>query len=278
MNLLTVKKGNKRYDLQIGNIKYCIGNNFEEKYNFINILKETFLSSKESEYSINNSGEAQVLINDKEIKLKEINFYYINHNYSIINDLKLTTHSLITKYLEILIAQDNNTDTINTVNLLLESFTNELDNELIYPRFITYTPKQFLKILLPIFLKEENQANEYDLSYNEIILFQLKMINYISNHQSNKILCLIELPLLTQEIDDYLKKMKNCINVVMIYKTNKPLLYRNIYLFDDQLIDLNDEQQIYNLYLNKGICTLQEAQQMIINNINNKLDISITNQ
>lgn len=274
MNLLTVKKGNKRYDLQIGNIKYCIGNNFEEKYNFINILKETFLSSKESEYSINNSGEAQVLINDKEIKLKEINFYYINHNYSIINDLKLTTHSLITKYLEILIAQDNNTDTINTVNLLLESFTNEL----IYPRFITYTPKQFLKILLPIFLKEENQANEYDLSYNEIILFQLKMINYISNHQSNKILCLIELPLLTQEIDDYLKKMKNCINVVMIYKTNNPLLYRNIYLFDDQLIDLNDEQQIYNLYLNKGICTLQEAQQMIINNINNKLDISITNQ
>lgn len=278
MNLLTVKKGNKRYDLQIGNIKYCIGNNFEEKYNFINILKETFLSSKESEYSINNSGEAQVLINDKEIKLKEINFYYINHNYSIINDLKLTTHSLITKYLEILIAQDNNTDTINTVNLLLESFTNELDNELIYPRFITYTPKQFLKILLPIFLKEENQANEYDLSYNEIILFQLKMINYISNHQSNKILCLIELPLLTQEIDDYLKKMKNCINVVMIYKTNNPLLYRNIYLFDDQLIDLNDEQQIYNLYLNKGICTLQEAQQMIINNINNKLDISITKQ
>ena len=278
MNLLTVKKGNKRYDLQIGNIKYCIGNNFEEKYNFINILKETFLSSKESEYSINNSGEAQVLINDKEIKLKEINFYYINHNYSIINDLKLTTHSLVTKYLEVLIAQDNNTDTINTVNLLLESFTNELDNELIYPRFITYTPKQFLKILLPIFLKEEDQANEYDLSYNEIILFQLKMINYISNHQSNKILCLIELPLLTQEIDDYLKKMKNCINVVMIYKTNNSLLYRNIYLFDDQHIDLNDEQQIYNLYLNKGICTLQEAQQMIINNIKNKLDISITNQ
>lgn len=278
MNLLTVKKGNKRYDLQIDNIKYCIGNNFEEKYNFINILKETFLSSKGSEYSINNSGEAQVLINDKEIKLKEINFYHVNHNYSIINDLKLTTHSLITKYLEVLIAQDNNIDTINTINLLLESFTNELDNELIYPRFITYTPKQFLKILLPIFLKEEDQANEYDLSYNEIILFQLKMINYISNHQSNKILCLIELPLLTQEIDDYLKKMKNCFNFVMIYKTNNPLLYRNIYLFEDQHIDLNDEQQIYNLYLNKGICTLQEAQQMIINNIKNKLDISITNQ
>ncbi|WP_270439099.1 hypothetical protein, partial [Faecalibacillus intestinalis] len=73
MNLLTLKKGNKRYDLQINNIKYCVGNNFEEKYNFVNILKEVFLLSKESEYSINNSGQAQVLLNDKEIKVKEIN-------------------------------------------------------------------------------------------------------------------------------------------------------------------------------------------------------------
>lgn len=44
MNLLTVKKGNKRYDLQIDNIKYCIGNNFEEKYNFINILNKLYMS------------------------------------------------------------------------------------------------------------------------------------------------------------------------------------------------------------------------------------------
>ena len=48
MNLLTVKKGNKRYDLQIDYIKYCIGNNFEEKYDFIKIIKEEFLLSKES--------------------------------------------------------------------------------------------------------------------------------------------------------------------------------------------------------------------------------------
>ena len=100
MNLLTLKKGNKRYDLQINNIKYCIGNDFEEKYNFVNILKEVFLLSKESEYSINNSGQAQVLINDKEIKVKEISFYQINHHYSITNDLKLTAHSLIARYLD----------------------------------------------------------------------------------------------------------------------------------------------------------------------------------
>ena len=41
MNLLTIKKGNKRYDLQIDNIKYCIGNNFEEKYNFVKYFKRS---------------------------------------------------------------------------------------------------------------------------------------------------------------------------------------------------------------------------------------------
>lgn len=276
MNLLTVKKGNKRYDLQINNIKYCVGNNFEEKYNFVNILKEVFLLSKESEYSINNSGQAQALLNDKEIKVKEINFYQINHHYSITNDLKLTAHSLIARYLEILIAQDDNIDTINTINLLLESFTNELYNELIYPKFITYTPKQFLKILLPIFLKEEDQANEYDLSYDEIILFQLKMIDYISKHQTTKIICLIELPYLSKEINDYLINMKNCFIVVMFYKTNSVLNIKDTYIFDDLIVDLNNDEQIYNIYLNKGVCTLQEAKEMIINNIKAKLDISIT--
>ena len=41
----------------------------------------------------------------------------------------------------------------------------------------------------------------------------------------------------------------------------------NIYIFDDLIVDLNNDEQIYNIYLNKGVCTLQEAKEMIINNI-----------
>lgn len=130
--------------------------------------------------------------------------------------------------------------------------------------------------MLPIFLKEEDQANEYDLSYDEIILFQLKMIDYISKHQATKIICLIELPYLSKEINDYLINMKNCFIVVMFYKTNSVLNIKDTYIFDDLIVDLNNDEQIYNIYLNKGVCTLQEAKEMIINNIKAKLDISIT--
>lgn len=275
MNLITVKKGNKRYDLSISNIKYCIGDNYQERHTFINIIKEYLLSSKESEYSSNNSGNACVLINDKEIRVKDINFFQVNHNYSINNDIKLTTHSLIAKYLEVLISQNENIDTITTINLLLESFTTELDDSLIYPKFITYTPKQFLKILLPIYLKEEEQANEYDLSYDEIIIFQLKMIDYISKNQLNKTICLIEIPYLTKEINDYITNMDNCYIIISFIKTNILLTYQDIYLFDDYSIDLNNEEQIYNIYLQKGICTLQEVKLMLKNTIHTKLDINI---
>ena len=52
-------------------------------------------------------------------------------------------------------------------NILFEAFASELDDNLITSKFITYTPKQFLKILSPMFCYEEEQANEHDLSYNE---------------------------------------------------------------------------------------------------------------
>lgn len=275
MNLLTIKKGNRRYELQIDQVKYCIGNNFEEKFEFIKILNEVMLSSKESEYSNNNIGHAQVLLNEQNITSKNNCYYRVNHYYSINNDLKLNTHSLVAKYLEILISQNSNIDTISTINLLLESFTNELSNELIYLKFITYTPKQFLKILLPVFFKENDKANEYDLSYNELVILQLKMIDFISRNQINKSICLIEIPYLTKEINDYVIEMNNCFVIILFYKTDLILNLNDIYLFDNTSLDLNDEEQIYNTFLNKGICTLQEAKEKMKKIIETKLDMSI---
>lgn len=81
MNLLTIKKGNRRYELQIDQVKYCIGNNFEEKFEFIKILNEVMLSSKESEYSNNNIGHAQVLLNEQNITSKNNCYYRVNHYY-----------------------------------------------------------------------------------------------------------------------------------------------------------------------------------------------------
>ena len=43
----------------------------------------------------------------------------------------------------------------------------------------------------------------------------------------------------------------------MFYKTNSVLNIKDTYIFDDLIVDLNNDEQIYNIYLNKGVCTLQ---------------------
>lgn len=278
MNNITVKKGNKTYSLNITQIKYCIGFNYLEKFCFKQIIIESLNNVKESEYSINNSGQAKIFINEKELDCKKIQLFNLNENYSIIDDLKLSTKSLIAKYLEVLMSQVEYIDTINSINILLESFGIELDNDLIKSRFITYTPKLFLKILLPMFIKNGECANEYDLDYNECILFQLKMIDYISrNNQLNTYICLLDIPLLTKEIKEYLDAI-NCIVIVLLDKYNVIPNIKDIYLFDKIVIDLSNEEDIYNLCICKGICTIEEAKKemkRILLLEKEKLDMSI---
>ncbi len=62
MNNVIVKKGNKTYSLNIDKIKYCIGFNYLEKFHFKQIIIESLNNIKESEYSINNSGQAKKII------------------------------------------------------------------------------------------------------------------------------------------------------------------------------------------------------------------------
>lgn len=278
MKNLVIKKGIYKYQLQIDKIKYCLGFNFIEKYQFKNMLFEYFYNSKLSEYSKENIGEVCLEINENQIKNKDVSFYYVDHNYSIDIDLKLNSKSLISAYLETLLLDEQYIDTITSINILFEAFASELDDNLITPKFITYTPKQFLKILAPIFCYEEEQANEHDLSYNELIIFQLKMINYIAKKQQRLVICLVEIPELTLEINDILKNMDNCLVIVLLFKYNLELNLKDIILFDNIVLDLNDEEQLYNYFIGKGIYTVQEAKdkmKKIIDNGITKIDMSI---
>lgn len=282
MNELVFSKGISKYSLDINKIKYCIGQNFKEKYKFKQVVIECVKNYKTSEYSLENTGQAKMFLNNKEINNKNISFYQVDHNYSIQEDLKLLSKSLISKYLEILMSNNENVDTINTINILLESFGNELSDELIISRFMTYTPKLFLKILLPLFCIDEEQANEFDLDYDEMILTQLKMINYIAQNNASSInLCFMDIPVLTRKIKEYLEQMQNCLLIVLIDNFEIVPQIQDIYVFDKYVIDLNNEEELYNHYIHRGICTLKEVKNEMkiqLNNYKEKLDMSIFNK
>lgn len=280
MKKMTIKKGIYEYQLQIDKIKYCIGTDFKNKYQLKKMLIEYFNGGKISEYSKQNTGDIQLTINEKLVHHKDVLFFYVNDNYSIENELKLKSKSLMSIYLETLLSDNQHIDTIQSINILLDAFASEIDDNLIISKFITYTPKQFLKILMPMFCYDEELANEYDLSYDEIIIFQLKMIDYIARKQLKTVIVFIEIPELTNSIHEILKEMKNVMIIISVFKYNVDLEIDDIMIFDKTILDASDEEQLYNYFIDRNIYTLKEAKDMIkqkIKNGINKFDVSILN-
>ena len=88
MNKLTIKKGNIQFSFNINHIKYCVGLNYQSKYELKKIIFEYFHNTKITEYSENNTGKALISIDNLEINKKNSLFYYVHHQYSLQDDLK----------------------------------------------------------------------------------------------------------------------------------------------------------------------------------------------
>lgn len=280
MKKINIKKGSRQFSFHINHIKYCIGLNHQSKYELKKIIFEYFHNTKITEYSENNTGKALISINDHEISKKDCLFYYVHHQYSLQDDLKLSTKSLISKYLEVLLSQSDYIDTIQSINILLESFALELDSQVITSQFITQTPKSLLKLLIPLYMINDEQANEFDLSYDNIIILQLQMIKYISNDMTKSVFCLIEIPELTQSIYEYIHLLDQCIVIVILTSSTVLIELKDVYYMSNINIDCDNDEQIYEIFVSKGICTLKEAKEKMNNIIKNKYYkdlLSITN-
>jgi hypothetical protein len=270
MNKLVFKKGNIQFSFNINHIKYCVGLNYQSKYELKKIIFEYFHNTKITEYSENNTGKALISIDNLEINKKNSLFYYVHHQYSLQDDLKLSTKSLISKYLEILLSQIDYNDTIQSINILLESFALELDSQIITSQFITQTPKSLLKLLMPFYMINDEQANEFDLSYDDIIILQLQMIKYISNDITKYVFCLIEIPELTHSIYEYIQSLDQCLVIVILTSSTVLIELKDIYYMSNINIDCDNDEQIYEIFVSKGICTLKEAKEKLNNIIKNK--------
>ena len=279
MKKISLIKGNIRIEFAIDRIKYIIGNNYEYKYMIKQLFNEYFSSTKDSDYSINNTGKIKLLVNDLQSIKRETLYFSVNTNYSLSTDLKLTSKSLILKYLEILLNKEEYYDTLNTINILLEAFSSEIDDHIISTVFQTFSPKTLTKLITPLYLKEEEQANEYDMSYDEIILFQLRMINYIAKHSyMNNIFILLEIPYVSQSIKEYLNEIDHALVIIITHQYYGSIDLKDIYLVDDQLLDLFDENTIYEISTLYGIYRLEEAKMKfkeIIEEKNLELELSI---
>ena len=266
MNLLTIKNGTNKWNLQMNSVKYIISDS-SANYTLLQAIR--LLTSKDkSENRTENNISTKMFVNEKEIELKNNMFIEISETYSLNEDKKLTTKSLMLKYLEIKLQNQEYFDTISTIDILLNSLSEEVNDEsLLKIMFNGANYKQLIKMVSPYY-EDELQKDEFDLTRDELILFQLDLVEYISNHNSkyDNIFVFGKLDNLSDKILQKINKIENVKLIIFTNHYNELMNVQNAALLQDNIIDFADMDQIYYDLSQKSLqtYTLQEVEQMTI--------------
>lgn len=266
MNLLTIKNGTNKWNLQMNHVKYIISDS-SMNYTLLQAIR-LFTSKDKSENRTENNISTKMFINEKEIEFKNNMFIEISEMYSLNEDKKLTTKSLMLKYLEIKLQNQDYFDTISTIDILLNSLSEEVNDEsMLKIMFNGANYKQLIKMLSPYY-EDELQKDEFDLTRDELFLFQLDLVEYISNHNSkyDNIFVFGKLDNLSDKIFQKINKIENVKLMIFTNYYNDLMNVQNIALLQDKIIDLADMEQIYYDLSQKSLqtYTLQEVEQMTI--------------
>lgn len=267
MNKLTVMKGNKKYEILIDDYKMIYGSNYEEKFDILRTLLIISNNVKPSEYAEQEDNIPKIYVNDKVIKSKDIMIYHVTKYYSLTNDFKLNTKSLIYQYLEILLDSSEYIDTINSINILFESLSLEISSHSsISGQFNNMFSKQLIKLITPFYMDNEYSKNEYDFSIEELILLQLNIIKYIT--ESNKtiqyyIICL-DIPEMTKQIYHTIKSMRNCYILIFVERDNNYIDdVCRYYICERKSFDIANDNELYELICDNNLMllTLKEGRE-----------------
>lgn len=267
MNLLTIKNGTNKWNLQMNHVKYIISDS-SMNYTLLQAIR-LFTSKDKSENRTENNISTKMFINEKEIEFKNNMFIEISEMYSLNEDKKLTTKSLMLKYLEMKLQNQDYFDTISTIDILLNSLSEEVNDEsMLKIMFNGANYKQLIKMLSPYY-EDGLQKDEFDLTRDELILFQLDLVEYISNHNSkyDNIFVFGKLDNLSDKILQKINKIENVKLIIFTNYYNDLMNVQNAALLQDKIIDLADMEQIYYDLSQKLLqtYTLQEVEHMTIN-------------
>lgn len=251
MNKITIKNGNNKYDITINRVKYVFSSNQDEfkiKQSFQN-----YFSKNKSEFRKENGNSNKVLFNDKDLDVKRTLFVEINSDFSINEDCKLNSKSLILKYLELRLQDREYFDTINTINLLFESLSEELKDENgLNTLFDAMDYKHLSKLINPYYF-DELQKDEYDLTFEELLLFQIKLIKYISlnNNFYEYIIVFIDLDEVTQNLIQQINSLLNCY-VICFSKNYVSEMNDNVAIIENEVFDLSNIEEVYAYFYQKS--------------------------
>lgn len=268
MKQLLISSGNINRTIIINHTKYVLGSNAMNKYYLKQAVRQYF-NKTVSGYREEIGSKCYFKIDDSPVDKKNTFFYEVTENYSINDDAKLSTKSLMLKYLETLYSDVNYMDTFNTLNILVESLSDEVsENAFIQSEFSTYSPKLLTKLVTAHYYEDESYKDEYDLSYEDLIILQLNMINYIAVNAKKYayIILFIDIPLITDEIRSKIDELsKDRVYCLVFSKTVKDTEIENICIEEDYYLDFANEEMVYYILNEKSsiLYTLEDIKNMI---------------
>ncbi len=265
MNLLTIKDGINRWSFQINHLKFILCTNNKD-YSMIQSLK-AYMSKDKSEYRTENQIQSSFCFDEDEIKLKNNLILEITDTYSLNEDKKLTTKSLMLKYLELKLQSLEYFDTLSTLDLLFESLSDEMNEDsMLKVIFNGMNYKQLVKLISPYY-EDELQKDEFDMDLQELMNFQLQLIQYIArnNKKYDNIYCILKMNHLNNDLLESLNHLEGCRVLVFTNHYLETMKLEDVCLLESNLIDFADMVQFYYDFSQQSTQTysLQEVKDMI---------------
>ncbi len=260
MNKIDIIYNNFNYSFLINKYKIFYGNNFRDKFNILKCFKQYFYKSQYSDYSNEYLNRTNIKIDEKPVDIRNTFFYELSYNYDLTNDCKLSTKSLMLKYLELYLENIEFNDEFTTIKTLLEDFVSldlkDLidiqinDNVNMELKLTDINSKTLIKLIEPIILKDSLEINNYDLTYEDIYLIQLKILEKIALKLNKYLVVVASIPMIT---DGIAKCIESLNNIYLIIFTNNYYNYINIenyLLVDFDMLDLLDDEKINDYIMN----------------------------
>ena len=252
MNKMTVSDGMRKWELLIDRVKFIVGSNQKERHQIHQALR-LLQSKSESEWRKETHSEASLLIDDEQLALKKVNFFEVNLNFSIVEDCKMTAKSLIQRYLEIKLGNSEIQETVNTLEILFQALAEEVsDEDVIKLIFDGINGRSLLKLMKPYYI-EEYQKDEFDLTYDELILLQLKLIQYIIDAEvsKEKNLVIMQIPMLTESLVERIYKMNHCLVIAFTDEITENMHMDDLYIVEQDKVDAADVESLFYEIENK---------------------------
>lgn len=265
--------------------KLLFGFNTNNKFKIRNSIKRYFDKDQKTEYEIEKNIRNSVLINDRYVDLRNTELFEINELYDLKEDTKLGTKSILQKYYDLLLDKIEYNEIYTSIANLLKSLEDEIDLQIPYDtinligEISDLTKKALVKMINVTTTKDELVTSPYLLEYEETILIQLNIVEKMARLDTEKeYLVMLNIPVLSKEIYNKIShEVDNLTILVFTYILEddaKDVKLDNIAIIDDDIYDLQNEEQLYDISLtlneNISIAELKEKYYyMHIKSINN---------